>query len=105
MSLIEKLSFRRAYEPGAVESALRDRQRGPALAPGQKILVLACDHPARGALGAGSDPMAMASREEVLRRCQQIMAHPGAGGSWGRRTWWKTWPCWDPWKASTCGGR
>lgn len=83
MSLIEKLSFRRAYEPGAVESALRDRQRGPALAPGQKILVLACDHPARGALGAGSDPLAMASREEVLRRCQQIMAHPGVGGFLG----------------------
>lgn len=83
MSIISRLSHIRAYEPSAVEVALRQRQTAPALESGEKLLVLACDHPARGALGAGNDPMAMSSREEILRRCAKIMAHPKVTGFLG----------------------
>ena len=48
-----------------------------------KLLVIACDHPARGALAAGPDPMAMASREEVLARCVEALSRPGVGGFLG----------------------
>lgn len=83
MSIISKLSTIRSYETGAVEVALQRRQSAPALEMGEKILVLACDHPARGALEVGGDPMAMASRELILERCAQIMSHPKVGGFLG----------------------
>lgn len=83
MSLIEKLSEKRAYHPDAVARALQNRPPANAPSPGQKILVLACDHPARGALGVGKDPMAMASREELLQRCQRVLACDGVDGFLG----------------------
>lgn len=46
-------------------------------------MVIACDHPARGALGAGSEPMAMASREELLQRCVAALSRPGVNGFLG----------------------
>ena len=83
MSIISEISRVRAYQPGAVEEAMKRRQSAPALEAGEKMLVLACDHPARGALGAGNDPMAMASKEEVLARCAAIMDHPKVTGFLG----------------------
>ena len=46
-------------------------------------MVIACDHPARGALGAGSDLAAMADREELLSRCCEALARPGVNGFLG----------------------
>lgn len=53
MSLIAKLSQIRMHEPEAFAKALRER---PKAAPAQingNLMIIACDHPARGALGAG----------------------------------------------------
>lgn len=83
MSLIEKLVEKRAYHPEAIARALQNRPPANAPSPGQKILVLACDHPARGALGASGDPMAMASREELLTRCMRVLACEGVDGFLG----------------------
>jgi len=88
--LISKLAKIRAFEPERINQALKDRPRprlkevlqGKDGRPG-KLMVIACDHPARGALGAGSDLAAMADREELLSRCCEALARPGVNGFLG----------------------
>lgn len=80
--LIEQLAEIRASEPERISRALALRPRAD-LAATNRLLVIACDHPARGALGAGSDPMAMASREDLLRRCVTALSRPGVNGFLG----------------------
>ena len=43
-------------------------------------MIIACDHPARGALGAGRNATAMASRTELLERLLTALARPGVDG-------------------------
>ncbi len=82
MSLIEKLSEIRATDPRRVISSVVDRPKAN-LADFRHLMVIACDHPARGALGAGTNPRAMESREEVLRRCVEALSRPGVNGFLG----------------------
>lgn len=83
MTLIEKLTEIRFHDPLAVRRALAERPRGALPQGDAKLMIIACDHPARGALGAGADPMAMASREEVLSRCLEALGRPGVNGFLG----------------------
>lgn len=82
MSLIQRLSSIRFSTPDAVAAALA--RRAPA-APvtGKPLLVVAADHSARGALSAGGDTLAMASREELLARCCMALDRPGVNGFLG----------------------
>nr|WP_300336591.1 deoxyribose-phosphate aldolase [Actinomyces sp.] len=73
----------RTYNPGRIAQVLADRPRGVLPSGDEKLLVIACDHPARGALAAGRDAMAMASREEVLARCVEALSRPGVHGFLG----------------------
>ena len=73
----------RAYEPERIRQALTDRAPGRGPQPGEKALLIACDHPARGALGAGGDHMAMADRGDLLERCSAALARPGVTGFLG----------------------
>ncbi len=73
----------RTHEPERIAQTLADRPRGTLPEGDGKLLVIACDHPARGALGAGPDAMAMASREDVLARCVEALARPGVNGFLG----------------------
>lgn len=83
MTLIERLTAIRFHEPEAIRGVMVERPRG-SLPPGDsKLMVIACDHAARGALGAGSDPMAMGSREELLARCVEALGRPGVNGFLG----------------------
>lgn len=82
MSLIETLVEIRAYEPERIARTLADRPRGELPRDG-KVLIIACDHPARGALGAGDNPTAMASREDLLARCVEALSRPGVHGFLG----------------------
>ncbi|WP_394811290.1 Cgl0159 family (beta/alpha)8-fold protein [Streptomyces xanthii] len=43
-------------------------------------MVVAADHPARGALGVGEHAMAMADRGELLERLCRALSRPGVGG-------------------------
>ena len=43
-------------------------------------MIVACDHPARGALGAAGRPNAMADRLELLDRLATALARPGVDG-------------------------
>ena len=70
----------RAHDPGRVEAAYRARRRRPLLGPDGRLFIVAADHPARGALGASGDPLAMADRRGLLNRLLVALANPGVDG-------------------------
>lgn len=72
----------RAISPATVAERLRHRV--PAPAPGDApLLLIAADHPARGALAAGERSTAMADRHDLLARVREALARPGVGGFLG----------------------
>jgi hypothetical protein len=74
----------RARRPSAVaQAADARRRRGPLLGARGSLLVVAADHPARGALRAGSRPMAMADRADLLDRLCVALSRPGVDGVLG----------------------
>ncbi|MER0445826.1 deoxyribose-phosphate aldolase [Streptomyces sp. Edi4] len=71
----------RARHPEAVAEAAARRARRPLLrGEGGRLLVIAADHPARGALGVGADALAMADRGDLLDRLCLALARPGVDG-------------------------
>ncbi|HEX2134156.1 MAG TPA: aldolase [Actinophytocola sp.] len=76
-----EITGRRLRRPGEVAELAKARRR-PA-SPLGRGLIVAADHPARGSLAAGTDPMAMADRGELLRRLREVLAHPGVAGVLG----------------------
>lgn len=70
----------RASNPGAVATALKNRQRRELLGADGKLMIVAADHPARAALGIGSEAMAMANREDLLERLAAALSNPGVDG-------------------------
>lgn len=74
----------RAHRPEIIAEALRDRRRGTMPErPDAKLMIIAADHPARGALAAGPKAMAMADRGELLERCAEALGRPGVHGFLG----------------------
>jgi hypothetical protein len=74
----------RVRQPGRIAELAAARAR-PASLVGVtgRLLLVAADHPARGALRAGADPMAMADRWELLRRLAIALSRPGVDGVLG----------------------
>jgi DhnA family fructose-bisphosphate aldolase class Ia len=70
----------RARDPDAIAAAAARRRRRPWLGPSGKLMIIAADHPARGSLGVGHRPMAMASRYELLDRILVALDRPGVDG-------------------------
>ncbi len=77
------LSATRFATPDAIADAMRNRVPGDPAREGRTLLVVAADHPARGALSAGGNESAMASREELLERCCTALSRPGVNGFLG----------------------
>jgi DhnA family fructose-bisphosphate aldolase class Ia len=74
----------RTRRPGAIVEAARRRQRPDTLFNEHgKLMVIAADHPARGALRAGSRGLAMADRVELLDRLCLALSRPGVNGVLG----------------------
>ncbi|PUB24782.1 5-dehydro-2-deoxygluconokinase [Promicromonospora sp. AC04] len=73
----------RLRDPRALRARLLARPRHPGPVPGERFLVIAADHPARGAVAVGDDPMAMADRRDLLRRTAVALGRPGVGGFLG----------------------
>jgi hypothetical protein len=73
----------RARTPAAVASAAAGRRRRPWLGASGRLMIIAADHPARGALGVGDRPMAMANRFDLLDRIVVALARPGVDGILG----------------------
>jgi hypothetical protein len=70
----------RARTPSAVAQAAAQRKRRPWLGPAGRLMIIAADHPARGSLGAGGRPLAMANRFELLDRILVALGRPGVDG-------------------------
>lgn len=73
----------RAHRPGDICATLASRSRRDVLRGDGRLLIVAADHPARGALGVGADPMAMANRDDLLERLATAMSRPGVDGVLG----------------------
>ncbi|MCC8248979.1 Cgl0159 family (beta/alpha)8-fold protein [Saccharothrix luteola] len=74
----------RATDPAAIRRAYQTRRRRNQLLSDQGTLFLvAADHPARGALGVGADPLAMADRRSLLDRLLTALANPAVDGVLG----------------------
>ncbi len=74
----------RASDPGAVARAYAARRRpGRLLDDNGSIFLVAADHPARGALASGPDPMAMADRRGLLARLVEALRNPAVDGVLG----------------------
>ena len=81
--LTDRIVDIRARAPERIAQTLADRPRGTLPEGDGKLMIIACDHPARGALAAGGAPLAMASREDVLARCVTALDRPGVNGFLG----------------------
>jgi hypothetical protein len=74
----------RVHRPDAIARAAADRRR-PAATIGAtgRLMLVAADHPARGALRAGERPLAMADRADLLQRLCLALSRPGVDGVLG----------------------
>jgi hypothetical protein len=77
------LAETRACRPGAVIEAAAARRRGPAPHELRRLMLVAADHPARGALAVRGRPDAMASRVDLLDRLLLALSRPGVDGVLG----------------------
>jgi DhnA family fructose-bisphosphate aldolase class Ia len=73
----------RAADPGAVARAWAARTTRPTVRGDGRLMIVAADHPARGALAVGSRPTAMNSRVDLLDRLRAALADPGVDGVLG----------------------
>ena len=81
---LRQLIEARVRRPEAVAEAAAARTR-PASLLGEhgRLMMIAADHPARGALRAGERPFAMADRGDLLDRLQLALSRPGVNGVLG----------------------
>lgn len=77
------LTQTRLREPERVEELWAQRRRRPLLGDDGRLLLVAADHPARGALGVRGDHLAMADRGDTLARLATALSRPGVDGVLG----------------------
>ncbi|WSG19517.1 deoxyribose-phosphate aldolase [Nonomuraea sp. NBC_01738] len=76
----DELTRIRATRPGEIAAAAARRQRRGLPGEGERLLIIAADHPARGSLAVRDRPLAMASRRDLLERLQTALDRPGVHG-------------------------
>ena len=77
---ISELNEIRTRDPQRIKRLLAVRRRRELFGPDGKLMIIACDHPARGALSAAGKPTAMASRTDLLDRLVTALTRPGVDG-------------------------
>ncbi|MFD8816552.1 aldolase [Streptomyces sp. NPDC059627] len=78
---VSRIVAARVHDPGAVAAAAARRVKATALLGAHgRAMIIAADHPARGANGVGADPHAMADRFELLDRLCTALERPGVTG-------------------------
>ncbi|MFI5511188.1 aldolase [Mycobacterium sp. NPDC051804] len=70
----------RASDPDAISRAWQNRITRPTIRGNGRLMIVAADHPARGALAVGTRPTAMNSRTDLLDRLRAALADPGVDG-------------------------
>ncbi|MFB8244303.1 deoxyribose-phosphate aldolase [Streptomyces sp. NPDC055952] len=77
---IPELTTIRARHPEAIAEAAARRTRRPLLGDSGRLMIVAADHPARGALAVGDRRLAMAHRADLLERLCTALSRPGVDG-------------------------
>ncbi|WP_187284731.1 deoxyribose-phosphate aldolase [Streptomyces sp. uw30] len=77
---IPDLTAIRARHPEAIAEAAARRVRRPLIGDSGRLMIVAADHPARGALGVGDRRLAMADRADLLERLCTALSRPGVDG-------------------------
>lgn len=77
---ISELNEIRTRDPQRIKRLLATRRTRELFGPDGKLMIIACDHPARGALAAAGRPTAMASRTDLLYRLVTALTRPGVDG-------------------------
>ena len=77
---ISELNEIRSRDPGRIKRLLVGRRKRELFGPDGKLMIIACDHPARGALSAAGKANAMASRTDLLDRLVTALTRPGVDG-------------------------
>lgn len=73
----------RATNPGRLAEVYANRQRRDLMRGDGRLMIVAADHPARGALAVGRNPIAMANRYELLTNLAIALERPGVDGVLG----------------------
>src|SRR5260370_9485367 len=76
----EQLGELRAAAAERVGVRAAQRRRRPLLGPDGRLMIVAADHPARGALSVRGHGTAMADRYDLLRRLLIALTRPGVDG-------------------------
>ena len=77
---IDRIRAMRVDDPGAIARLAAARARRPT---GERMVLIAADHPARGALAARGRAQAMGDREDLLARVVTALGRPGVDGVLG----------------------
>lgn len=77
---ISELNEIRSRDPQRIKRLLAARRKRQLFGPDGKLMIIACDHPARGALSAAGKATAMASRTDLLDRLVTAVTRPGVDG-------------------------
>ncbi|MEQ4720558.1 deoxyribose-phosphate aldolase [Nonomuraea sp. B19D2] len=80
---IADLTEIRVREPRRIAEGWAARARRDLAGADGRLLIVAADHPARGALGVRADHRAMASRSNLLERLMTALSRPGVDGVLG----------------------
>ena len=70
----------RVRHPEAIAEAAARRTRRPLIGDTGRLMIVAADHPARGALAVGDRKLAMANRADLLERLCLALSRPGVDG-------------------------
>jgi DhnA family fructose-bisphosphate aldolase class Ia len=73
----------RFNRPQAIAVAAKSRRLHDPTQPDERLLIIAADHAARGALDVGTNPSAMSNRYDMLDRLVTALAIPGVNGVLG----------------------
>lgn len=70
----------RTQHPEAIAEAAARRVRRPLVGDSGRLMIIAADHPGRGALSVGDQKLAMANRVDLLERLVLGLSRPGVDG-------------------------
>lgn len=81
---VRRIVETRVADPGRIAQLAAERTQPESLVGATgRLMLVAADHPARGALRAGDDPLAMGDRAELLDRLVRALRRPGVDGVLG----------------------
>lgn len=84
VAAVREIVATRVHNPDAIAHAAAVRVKAKSVvSDAGRAMIIAADHPARGANAVGGDPAAMADRAELLGRLCTALARPGVTGVLG----------------------